>query len=124
MRARSSGGGRLAGKRGRPAAGAAGQGREVPPRLAPGCMKASGPGRCAAVVGREGMSGGRLRRSSGRSPPKAKMAALIWASSGSSRLEESTSFDLRDGLAAVGLAGGFFWVSLRKGHEAMKLQYQ
>lgn len=47
------------------------------------------------------------------------MAALIWASSGSSRPEEveSTSFDLRDGLAAVGLAGGFFWVSLRNGQH-------
>lgn len=47
------------------------------------------------------------------------MAALIWASSGSSRPEEveSTSFGLRDGLAAVGLAGGFFWVSLRNGQH-------
>lgn len=63
------------------------------------------------------MSGGRLRSSSGRSPPKAKMAALSWANSGSSRLEqaESTSeaFGFKEGLAAVGRAGGFFWVSLR-----------
>lgn len=79
-------------------------------------MKASGPGRRAAAVGKEGMSGGRLRSSSGRSPPRAKMAALSWANSGSSRLEqaESTSgaFGFREGLAAVGRAGGFFWVSL------------
>lgn len=64
------------------------------------------------------MSGGRLRSSSGRSPPKAKMAALSWANSGSSRLEqaESTSAALgfKEGLAAVGRAGGFFWVSLRR----------
>lgn len=55
------------------------------------------------------------------------MAALIWASSGSSRPEEveSASFGLRDGLAAVGLAGGFFWVSLRNGphkEDSMKSQ--
>lgn len=63
------------------------------------------------------MSGGRLRSSSGRSPPKAKMAALSWASSGSSRLEQAESIseavDFKEGLAAVGRAGGFFWVSLR-----------
>lgn len=123
MRARSSGGGRLAGKRGRPAPGAPSQGSELlPPRLAAGGMKASGPGSRAAGVGKEGRSGGRLRSSSGRSPPKAKIAALSWASSGSSMLEqaESTSEDLgfRVGLAAVGRAGGFFWVSLRR--ERMK----
>lgn len=64
------------------------------------------------------MSGGRLRSSSGRSPPRAKMAALSWASSGSSMLElaESTSaaFGFKEGLAAVGLAGGFFWASLKR----------
>lgn len=77
MRARSSGGGRLAGKRGSAAAGAPGQGREVLlPRLAPGERKASGPGKRGAAVEKEGMSGGMLRSSSGRSPPKAKMAAL------------------------------------------------
>lgn len=63
------------------------------------------------------MSGGRLRSSSGRSPPKAMMAALSWANSGSSRLEqaESTSEALgfKEGFAAVGRAGGFFWASLR-----------
>lgn len=83
-------------------------------------MKASGPGSRAAGVGKEGRSGGRLRSSSGRSPPKAKIAALSWASSGSSMLEqaESTSEDLgfRVGLAAVGRAGGFFWASLRREH--------
>lgn len=98
----------MAGKRGRAAAGAAGHGRELLPG---GGMKASGPGRRAAAVGKEGMSGGRLRSSSGRSPPNAKMAALSWANSGSSRLEqaESTSEDLgfKEGLAAVGRAGGF-----------------
>lgn len=86
--------------------------------LGPGGMKASGPGRRAAGAGRDGMSGGRLRRSSGRSPPNARMAALSWASSGSSRLEqaESTSdvLGFRDGFAAVGRAGGFFWVSFSK----------
>lgn len=60
------------------------------------------------------MSGGRLRSSSGRSPPKAKMAALSWANSGSSRLEStSAAFGFREGFAAVGRAGGFFWVSLK-----------
>lgn len=60
------------------------------------------------------MLGGRLRSSSGRSPPKAKMAALSWANSGSSRLRSTSGFlDFKDGLAAVGRAGGFFWVSLR-----------
>lgn len=61
------------------------------------------------------MSGGRLRSSSGRSPPKAKMAALSWASSGSSMLEsESGAFGFKGGFAAVGRAGGFFCVSLRQ----------
>lgn len=64
------------------------------------------------------MPGGRLRSSSGRSPPRAKMAALSWANSGSSKLEhaESTSgaFGFKEGLAAVGLAGGFFCVSLKR----------
>lgn len=68
---------------------------------------------------REGMSGGRLRSSSGRSPPKARMAALSWANSGSSRLEEEEStsgaFGFNDGFAAVGRAGGFFWFSLKEG---------
>lgn len=60
------------------------------------------------------MSGGRLRSSSGRSPPKAKMAALSWANSGSSMLESASgAFGFKGGLAAVGRAGGFFWVSLR-----------
>lgn len=62
------------------------------------------------------MSGGRLRSSAGRSPPKAKMAALSWANSESSRLKQvelpSEDFGFKDGFAAVGLAGGFFLVSL------------
>lgn len=64
------------------------------------------------------MSGGRLRSSSGRSPPKARMAALSWANSGSSRPEQAGSTSepvgCREGLAAVGRAGGFFWVSLKR----------
>lgn len=62
------------------------------------------------------MSGGRLRSSSGRSPPRARMAALSWASSGSST--STSALDLREGLAAVGRGGGFFWVSLRRQTEA------
>lgn len=46
------------------------------------------------------------------------MAALSWANSGSSRLEQAESkseaFDFKEGLAAVGRAGGFFWVSFSK----------
>lgn len=67
------------------------------------------------------MSGGRLQSSSGRSPPKAKMAALSWANSGSSRLEQAESpsevFGFKEGLAAVGLAGGLFWLSLKEETE-------
>lgn len=67
------------------------------------------------------MSGGRLRSSSGRSPPRAKMAALSWANSGSSRLEQAESlseaFGFRVGLAAVGRAGGLFWLSLMRGGD-------
>ncbi len=74
------------------------------------------------------MSGGRLRSSSGRSPPKAKMAALSWANSGSSRLEqaESTSaaFCFKEGLAAVGRAGGFFWVSLQRRQQRAGIQHE
>lgn len=100
----------MAGKRGRPRGGAPGQGREPPPppRAAAGGSRLSGPGRRAGA--KEGMSGGRLRSSSGRSPPRARMAALSWASSGSSSSREGLAF--REGLAAVGRAGGFFWVSL------------
>lgn len=121
MRARTSGGGRLAGKRGRPATGAPGHGKELlAVRLAAGGINASEAGRRSADEGKEEKSGGRLRRSSGKSPPKAKIAALSWANSGSSRLEqaESTSAALgfRVGLAAVGRAGGFIWVSLWREH--------
>lgn len=121
MRAKTSGGGRLAGKRGRPATGAPGHGKELlVARLPPGGMKVSEAGRRSADEGKEGRSGGKLRSSSGKSPPKAKIAALSWANSGSSRLEqaESTSAALgfRVGLAAVGRAGGFIWVSLRREH--------
>lgn len=117
MRAKTSGGGRLAGKRGRPATAAPGQAL-LAGRLAAGVIKVSGAGTRTADEGKEGRSGGRLRSSSGRSPPKAKIAALSWANSGSSRLEqaESTSaaMGFRVGLAAVGRAGGFIWVSLRR----------
>lgn len=107
----------MAKNRGRPGAGLPGQGRELlPPGLVLEGWKVSGPGRRA--VGREEISGGRLRRSSGRSPPKAKMAALSCANSGSSRLEQAESasgtFGIRDGFAAVGRAGGFFCVPLGK----------
>lgn len=55
------------------------------------------------------MSGGRLRSSSGRSPPRAKMAALSWANSGSSMVDSiSEDLGFSEGLAAVGRAGGFF----------------
>lgn len=60
-------------------------------------------------------SGGILRSSSGRSPPKARMAAVSCASSGSSMLLGSMSeaFFCGGGLGAVGLGGAFFWSSLR-----------
>lgn len=98
----------MAGKRGRPTGGAPGQGKEpLPPRLAAGGTRLSGPGRRA--VEKEAMSGGRLRSSSGRSPPRAKMAALSWANSGSSMVESiSEDLGFKEGFAAVGRAGGFF----------------
>lgn len=41
------------------------------------------------------------------------MAALSWANSGSSMLDSrSEDLGFREGLAAVGRAGGFFWTSL------------
>lgn len=75
--ASSSGGGRFGGNRG-------GVYRTVAPEL-----KASG------IIGRAS-SGGKLRRSSGKSPPKARIAAFSLAISGSPMLEESIS-------------GAFFW---------------
>ena len=67
-----------------------------------------------------------LRSSSGRSPPRARMAALSWASSGSSRLEQAESLSeflaFRVGLAAVGRAGGFFKASLRKDTDGRQTQ--
>lgn len=117
MRAKTSGGGRLAGKRGRPATGATGHGKELlAAMLATGGTKVSEVGSLSVGVGKEEKSGGRLRSSSGRSPPKAKIAALSWANSGSSRLEStSAALGFKVGLAAVGRAGGFILVSLMKG---------
>lgn len=43
-----------------------------------------------SVVGGIVSSGGRLRSSSGKSPPRARIAALNWASSGSSKMVGST----------------------------------
>lgn len=78
--ARSSGGGRFGGNLG-------------------GAYRAAAPG----IIG-SASSGGKLRRSSGKSPPKAKMAALSLAISGSSMPEESISGAFFcAGFGAVGL---------------------